>query len=105
LYRRVYRALKSEISAGRLRPRSRLPSTRALALDLGVSRNTVMLAYEQLRGRLSAESSAIGNFGGWRHAAEDLVCARRRFTQQARRALILWTLPDQRSCDAAGGIV
>ncbi len=48
LYRRVYRALKSEISAGRLRPRSRLPSTRALALDLGVSRNTVMLAYEQL---------------------------------------------------------
>src|SRR5262245_25902536 len=48
LYRRVYHALKSMIRAGRLGPAARLPSTRALAVDLGVSRNTVMLAYEQL---------------------------------------------------------
>jgi GntR family transcriptional regulator/MocR family aminotransferase len=48
LYRRVYHALKSNIHAGRLAPASRLPSTRSLAADLGVSRNTVMLAYEQL---------------------------------------------------------
>jgi GntR family transcriptional regulator/MocR family aminotransferase len=48
LYRRIYHALKSEIGAGRLRPHTRLPSTRALAADLSVSRNTVMLAYEQL---------------------------------------------------------
>src|SRR5436190_23725404 len=48
LYRRIYHALKSGIHAGRLAPASRLPSTRALATDLGVSRNTVMLAYEQL---------------------------------------------------------
>ena len=49
LYRRVYHALKSAIRAGRLGPAARLPSTRALAADLGVSRNTVMLAYEQLQ--------------------------------------------------------
>ena len=48
LHRRVYHALKAMIRAGRLGPAARLPSTRALAKDLGVSRNTVMLAYEQL---------------------------------------------------------
>ena len=48
LYRRIYHALKSGIRAGRFGPAARLPSTRALAADLGVSRNTVMLAYEQL---------------------------------------------------------
>jgi GntR family transcriptional regulator/MocR family aminotransferase len=48
LYRRVYLALKTKIRAGGLGPASRVPSTRALARDLGVSRNTVMLAYEQL---------------------------------------------------------
>src|SRR6185312_5933168 len=48
LYRRVYLALKTKIRAGGLGPATRVPSTRALARDLGVSRNTVMLAYEQL---------------------------------------------------------
>src|SRR4029077_8742282 len=48
LYRRVYLALKVKIRAGGLGPATRVPSTRALARDLGVSRNTVMLAYEQL---------------------------------------------------------
>src|SRR5215470_127611 len=48
LYRRVYHALKSMIRDGRLSPAARLPSTRELAADLRVSRNTVVLAYEQL---------------------------------------------------------
>src|SRR6267378_359246 len=48
LYRRVYHALKSMIRDGRLGPAARLPSTRELAADLRVSRNTVMLTYEQL---------------------------------------------------------
>ena len=48
LYRRVYLALKAKIRAGGLGPATKVPSTRALAKDLGVSRNTVMLAYEQL---------------------------------------------------------
>jgi GntR family transcriptional regulator/MocR family aminotransferase len=48
LHRRVYVALKAKIRAGGLGPATRVPSTRALARDLGVSRNTVMLAYEQL---------------------------------------------------------
>ena len=48
LYRRVYHALKTMIREGRLAPDARLPSSRELATDLRVSRNTVMLAYEQL---------------------------------------------------------
>lgn len=48
LHRRVYDALKGAILEGRLNPGTRLPSTRTLASDLGVSRNTAMLAYEQL---------------------------------------------------------
>ena len=48
LHRRVYLALKAKIRGGALGPATRVPSTRALARDLGVSRNTVTMAYEQL---------------------------------------------------------
>jgi GntR family transcriptional regulator/MocR family aminotransferase len=46
--RRVYELLRSRIDAGALSPGERLPSTRALAADLGVSRSTVVAIYEQL---------------------------------------------------------
>ena len=65
LYRRVYHALKGGIRAGRLGPATRLPSTRALAKDLGVSRNTVMLAYEQL----SAEGYLVSRHRSATHVA------------------------------------
>ena len=48
LYRQLYEALRRAILAGQLKPGARLPSTRELAEDLRVSRNTVMNAYEQL---------------------------------------------------------
>lgn len=41
--------LRTAIREGRLRPDSRLPSTRALAAELGVSRRLVVDAYEQLK--------------------------------------------------------
>ena len=41
-------ALRDAVQEGRLRPGGRLPSSRALALDLGVARNTVANAYGQL---------------------------------------------------------
>jgi GntR family transcriptional regulator / MocR family aminotransferase len=41
-------ALRDAVQSGRLRPGARLPSSRALALDLGVARNTVANAYGQL---------------------------------------------------------
>jgi GntR family transcriptional regulator/MocR family aminotransferase len=48
LYQRVYDAVKTAIRTGRLGPSTRLPSSRVLATDLRISRNTVTLAYEQL---------------------------------------------------------
>ena len=41
-------ALRRAVRSGRLRPGAPLPSTRALAADLGVSRGVVVGAYEQL---------------------------------------------------------
>lgn len=49
LYRQLYDGLRAAILAGRLAPGTRLPGTRALADDLLVSRNTVLLAFDQLR--------------------------------------------------------
>lgn len=42
------RALRHAIQSGRLHPGTRLPSSRSLAADLGVARNTVTEVYEQL---------------------------------------------------------
>ena len=44
----VVRQLREAIEAGRLVRGTRLPSTRSLARRLGVSRNTVLTAYEEL---------------------------------------------------------
>jgi GntR family transcriptional regulator/MocR family aminotransferase len=48
LFEQLARALKGEILNGRCKPASRLPTTRTLAAALGVSRNTVLSAYELL---------------------------------------------------------
>ena len=53
-------ALRAAARAGRLRPGTRLPSSRALAADLGIARNTVADAYGQLaaEGWLTAQTGA-----------------------------------------------
>ena len=48
LHRQTYRALRGAILSGRLRSGLRLPSSRNLAKELGLSRNTVLQAFEQL---------------------------------------------------------
>jgi GntR family transcriptional regulator/MocR family aminotransferase len=48
LFRQVYDGLRHGILDGTLAPGVRLPATRSLAGELGVSRNTVLNAYEQL---------------------------------------------------------
>ncbi|WP_314148597.1 winged helix-turn-helix domain-containing protein, partial [uncultured Leifsonia sp.] len=45
---RVYRQLRDAVLDGRLRRGERLPATRELAADIGVSRSTVTNAYERL---------------------------------------------------------
>jgi GntR family transcriptional regulator/MocR family aminotransferase len=60
LNQQVGRALKAAILEGRLAHGTRLPSSRALALALGVARNTVVDAYEQLlaEGMLESRTGA-----------------------------------------------
>ena len=48
LYRQVYDRLRKAILMRQLPPGTRLPSTRELANELNISRNTVMNAYDQL---------------------------------------------------------
>lgn len=47
-YEQIYRYIKNEILIGSLLPNTKLPSSRGLATHLGVSRNTVDMAYAQL---------------------------------------------------------
>ena len=60
LHRQIERALRDAIRAGRLVPGTPLPSTRALARELGVSRGVVTEAYSQLvaEGYLVARQGA-----------------------------------------------
>jgi GntR family transcriptional regulator/MocR family aminotransferase len=47
-YKQIYEGYRGAIVSGLLRPGQRLPSTRALAAELKVSRLTAVIAYEQL---------------------------------------------------------
>ena len=48
LYDQIYRALRGQILNGRVSAAARVPATRELALELGVSRNVAIMAYRQL---------------------------------------------------------
>lgn len=56
LHRQLYTAIKRAILEGRLRPGVRLPSTRIVAQDIGVSRTTVLNAFDQLSAEGYLES-------------------------------------------------
>ncbi|HEV7372434.1 PLP-dependent aminotransferase family protein [Arenibaculum sp.] len=48
LFRQIYRRLRDAVLSGALLPGARLPSSRSLARELGVSRNTVVTALDEL---------------------------------------------------------
>ena len=48
LHRQLYDRLRSGILSGQLSAGARLPSTRTLAVELGISRTTVVTAFENL---------------------------------------------------------
>jgi len=63
LYQQVYRTLRDEILSGERAPGERVPSSRALASDLRVSRNTAVSAFEQLlaEGYVETRPGAAGS--------------------------------------------
>ncbi|HEY5093963.1 MAG TPA: PLP-dependent aminotransferase family protein [Candidatus Eremiobacteraceae bacterium] len=48
MYRRIYDGIRALVLDGRLQPGQALPSSRSLAAERGISRNTVVAAFEQL---------------------------------------------------------
>ncbi|HKW56065.1 MAG TPA: winged helix-turn-helix domain-containing protein [Candidatus Acidoferrum sp.] len=78
LHRQIYEALRDLILSGELPADIRLPSTRALAKTLGISRNTVLSAYEELYARsyLQAKTGS----GSW-------VCSGIRRKELQRRLI------------------
>ncbi len=68
LYRQLENQIRGAILDGRLEPGARLPSTRRLANDLGVARNTAKYAYEQL----VVEGYLVSTTGSGTRVAVDL---------------------------------
>jgi GntR family transcriptional regulator/MocR family aminotransferase len=68
LYRWLYEELRSAILAGHLRPGARLPATRDLAAQYGLSRPTIVIAFEQLR----SEGYVEGKVGSGTYVSETL---------------------------------
>ena len=95
----IYRALLSALRDGRLRPGDRLPPTRSLAGDLGVSRNTVATAYD----RLTAEGYLEGRVGAGTFvtsAAASPTAARGRRKPATLRPRADWTYSPARTSSA-----
>ena len=84
LHRQVYAGLREAILAGRFRGGERLPSTRELAEQLGISRTVVVIAYEQLL----AEGFVSGRGGSGTYVAE-MLAARRAGVPEAAAQLRL----------------
>ena len=74
LYEQLYRELRDQLTSGRLRPGVRIASSRTLALELGVSRFTVVTAME----RLLAEGYLQGRRGAGTFVADVLPERRMR---------------------------
>ncbi len=68
LFRQVYLRLRSAIIEQSVAPGSRLPSTREMARKLGVSRTSVLSAYDQLL----AEGYVVGKPGSGTYVSSDL---------------------------------
>ncbi|HYN83870.1 MAG TPA: PLP-dependent aminotransferase family protein [Pyrinomonadaceae bacterium] len=103
LYRRLYENLRRAILEGRLAPGARLPSTRELAAELSVSRNTVLNAFEQLLAEGYVEGQTGSGTFVSKALPDELLNARahvRRSTRPAakgrtlsRRGLLLARTP------------
>jgi GntR family transcriptional regulator / MocR family aminotransferase len=68
MYRQLYAWFRSAILTGELRPGHKLPSTRYLASELGISRITVLCAFQQL----AAEGYIVSSSGSGTYVAKSI---------------------------------
>jgi GntR family transcriptional regulator / MocR family aminotransferase len=86
-YQWLYEALRRQILEGRLRPGARLPGTRDLASQYGLSRGTIVNAFEQLATEGYIEGSVgSGTFVSATLPDELLEAGRQSRTSRASRA-------------------
>ncbi len=82
-YRWLYTALRTEILEGRLRPGARLPGTRDLAGQYGLSRGTIVNAFEQLKAEGYVEGSVGSGTYVSRVLPDELLHVRHRARAQS----------------------
>src|SRR4029450_1147637 len=75
LNQQIYQGLRSAILNGRLHVGARLPSSRELAMDLAISRNTVLIAYERLTDEGYLQSRSGGGTRVSTELADDVLQA------------------------------
>ena len=104
LNRRLYERLRSQILTGHFRPGAKLPSTRALAVSLGVSRNTVTSAFAQLtaegyiRGRSGSGSYIAHELpNDLTHPSKDKTSAQRSESRSSPRFPVRFSAPTDRA--------
>jgi GntR family transcriptional regulator/MocR family aminotransferase len=90
----LYMALRDTILSGGLRPGERLPATRTLAREIGVSRTTVIDAVE----RLTAEGMVVSRVGAGTYVSDTL-------DQQRGPATPPRTVPDAEAAPQVSRIV
>jgi GntR family transcriptional regulator/MocR family aminotransferase len=92
LSRQLYQALRVRILDGRLSSGTRLPASRDLAESLGISRNSVMRAYDQLY----AEGFTDGRIGDGTYVAQlsEQALPRRKLSTKVSTGLLTGLSPE-----------
>ena len=104
-HEQLARSLRQAIRSGQLQSGSKLPSTRMLSENLGLSRNTVLRAYEQLRiERLGVTREGSGTYVGDVPPAHGFVAPPRHVEAQSAYASRLRDLPPLTSARGGPGI-
>jgi GntR family transcriptional regulator/MocR family aminotransferase len=83
LFQQVYIGLRKAILSGAFQRGQKLPSTREVAEQLGISRTVVLLAYDQLL----AEGFTVGRSGSGTYVSADVSVRRTRAAESAKLSL------------------
>jgi GntR family transcriptional regulator / MocR family aminotransferase len=84
IFRQLYLQIRSAILSRRLSSGTKLPSTRALAVELAVARTSVIAAYEQLL----AEGYVSGKIGSGTYVSSELLDLIETGTSQRKRSVL-----------------
>ena len=102
--RQLHECLRQGIRSGTLASGARLPASRALAAELGVARNSVLYAYEQLASEgflvASRRGSVVAALAGRRTVAEPRLNAPAPRASLSRRAQNMPALPGSETAAA-----